>query len=168
VKRLSNNLHLESNLQLSKHLEPSRHLSALHQQTMSISTTIMLTMDNLQSLPLSMTSAARDKLYLSVKWVLTTKTEWLRGASESFRTAQGPYSFTPTEDGPTPSVSTCGHMHYAMPQISEMPPPMKRERRPLLQPLLGLKEPRLTSFHPFGCPVCVLDARMQPRQKIPK
>ena len=27
---------------------------------------------------------------------------------------------------------------------------------------------KLTSFHPFGCPVYVLDARMQSRQKIPK
>jgi hypothetical protein len=42
-------------------------------------------------------------------------------------------------------------------KTSEMPPPMKRER-----------ERRLTSFHPFGCPVHVLDARMQSRHKIPK
>jgi hypothetical protein len=30
------------------------------------------------------------------------------------------------------------------------------------------RESRLTSFHPFGCPVYVLDARMQSKQKIPK
>jgi hypothetical protein len=125
---------------LSKHLEPSRHLSALHWQTTSISTTIMLTMDDLQSLPLSMTSATRDKLSLSAEWALTTKTEWLKGASETFRTAQEPCSSMPTEDGPMPSVSTCDHKHYAMPQTSEMPPPMNRETRPLLQPLLGLKQ----------------------------
>jgi hypothetical protein len=28
------------------------------------------------------------------------------------------------------------------------------------------REPKLTPFHPFGCPVYVLDARMQSRQKI--
>jgi hypothetical protein len=110
------------------------HLNTLQQITMSISNTIMLTMEDLQSLPLLMTSKAKDKLYDSVDWVLTTKTEWLRGASETYRTAPGQCLFMPTEDGPTPSVSTCGHMNYAMPQTSEMPPPMKRERGHLLQP----------------------------------
>jgi hypothetical protein len=30
------------------------------------------------------------------------------------------------------------------------------------------REPKLNSFHSFGCPVNVLDARMQSRQKISK
>jgi hypothetical protein len=99
-----------------------------------------ISLDRSTNTALSMTSATKDKLYLSVEWAFTTRTEWPRGASETFRTAQGPCSSTPTEDVPTPSVSTCGHMHYAMPHASEMLPPMKRERRPLVQPLLGLKE----------------------------
>ena len=87
-----------------------------------------------------MISTAKDKLYHSVEWVLTSKTEWLRGASDTNRTAPGQCLFMPTKDGPTPSVSTCGHMHYAMPQTSETPPPIRRESGHLLQPLPRLKE----------------------------
>jgi hypothetical protein len=29
-------------------------------------------------------------------------------------------------------------------------------------------ESKLAAFHPFGCPIYVLDSRMQSRQKIPK
>ena len=125
---------------LSKHLDLSMNLNALYQQTMSISNTIMLTMEDLRSLRLLMTSTAKDKLYHSVEWVLTTKAEWLKGASDTNRTAPGQCLLMPTKDGPTPSVSTCGHMHYAMPQTSETPPPIRRESGHLLQPLPRLKE----------------------------
>jgi hypothetical protein len=44
----------------------------------------------------------------------------------------------------------------------------KGEKTPVAAFAKVEREPRLTSFHPFGCPVYVLDARMQSRQKIPK
>jgi hypothetical protein len=44
----------------------------------------------------------------------------------------------------------------------------KGKRRPVAEFAKVKQETKLTSFHPFGCPVYVLDARMQSRQKIPK
>jgi hypothetical protein len=74
---------------LNKPLEPNRLLNVLHHQIMSSSVTTMLTTDVLQSQLLSKISIAKDKQYHSAVWGLTTRTEWLRGALETYRTAPG-------------------------------------------------------------------------------
>jgi len=44
----------------------------------------------------------------------------------------------------------------------------KRKRTPSAAFSQVERQPKLKDFHPFGCPVYVLDSRMQSRQKLPK